>query len=63
MIVASSNQDRLAKSAIEVYLGNDKSSGKDHVHYSKTETDIVGEFGTYIDHNTSLEQIRFELHY
>lgn len=58
LMVASTNQDRITGSAINYGLETPK---KSPVHYSKSETDIVGEFGTYKDDLVLNEQVRLRI--
>jgi hypothetical protein len=46
LLVASTNQDRFAKAPIEYTITN---ASKESVHYSKSDTDIVGEYRVYKD--------------
>lgn len=55
LLVASSNQNRVAKSPIA--FASEKPA-LPPVHYSKSETDIVGEFGMYKNDQTASERVR-----
>jgi len=57
LLIASSNQDRIAKSPIDV-MEIEQAPKKTPIHYSKTESDIVGEFGTYSNSLSANEQVR-----
>lgn len=61
--VGSTNQDRIAKAAIkrEEDSLDDGAPEKTNIHYSKSETDIVGESGIYRDSLAANEQIRLEI--
>ena len=61
LLVGSSNQDCIAKGPIS-YGGDDAEEPKKvPVHYSKSETDIVGEEGTYRDSLVTNEQVRLRI--
>jgi len=55
LLIASTNQDMIATSPIDVDMEQPK---KTLVHYSKSESDIVGEFGTYKNDLSANEQVR-----
>uniref|UniRef100_A0A7S2Y6J7 Uncharacterized protein n=1 Tax=Entomoneis paludosa TaxID=265537 RepID=A0A7S2Y6J7_9STRA len=55
ILVASTNADQFASSPIK--------SNRTSVHYSKSETDIMGTSGTYADNLVSLEQIQVSVHH
>jgi Glycosyltransferase sugar-binding region containing DXD motif len=57
LLIASSNQDRIAKGAI--HIGDQSKTNS--IHYSKSETDIVGEYATYNDDKVTNERIRIEI--
>ena len=57
MVVASTNQDRLARDPIPDGRGPTQQK---NIHYSKTESDIVGEFGTYKDDLSASELVALQ---
>lgn len=61
LLVASTNQDRIAVSPIIQSSDAAGQSTKTPVHYSKSESDIVGEYGTYKDDQTANERVRLRI--
>jgi mannosyltransferase OCH1-like enzyme len=59
LLLASTNQDRISKSPIK--YASAKSPDIIPLHYSKSETDVVGEYGTYKDALSTNEQIRIKI--
>jgi len=57
LLVASTNQDRFAKKAIEK-VDTTKKGKKKHAHYSESESEIVGEYGVYKDTLVMTETVR-----
>ena len=55
VLVASTNADALARRAIPQDI--ESSSKKESVHYSKSESEIVGEYGVYKDNVSARERI------
>eukprot|EP00977_Amphora_coffeiformis_P024840 scaffold17318_cov169-Amphora_coffeaeformis.AAC.7 len=58
ILVASTNADALSREAIRHNLTS--SSKKESVHYSKSESEIVGEHGVYKDDQTANKRIRLQ---
>jgi Glycosyltransferase sugar-binding region containing DXD motif len=55
LLVASTNHDRFAKAPIEYTTAR---SSKESVHYSKSDTDIVGEYRVYKDDMVTNENVK-----
>jgi hypothetical protein len=55
LLIASSNQDRFAKTPIEYTVTR---STKESVHYSKSDTDIVGEYRVYKNDLVTNENVK-----
>lgn len=58
LLVASTNQDLIAKEAIKVFDDEEEISS---LHYSKSETNVVGEAKIYRDSLVSNEQVRIRI--
>lgn len=65
LLIASSNQDRIARSAIQIPHDDDFVSDvplkTESIHYSKSESDIVGEYGVYKDYIARNENVRIHI--
>jgi hypothetical protein len=66
LLIASSNQNKLSKtpirdSSIQQQEQASKITKKESIHYSKSESDIVGEYNTYVDQLCSGEDIRIQI--
>ena len=60
ILVASTNQDRFAKAPIEYTITK---ASKESVHYSKSDTDIVGEYRVYKDDIVTNEDVKLLVHH
>ena len=60
LLIASSNQNKIARMPIPS-LDKAEMKKKTSIHYSKSESDIVGEYGTYRDKIPSNEMIQIRI--